>query len=66
MTDEHASDADVRLCQVVIDRTDPRSLASFWMRFTGFEATPPTTGSRSAPPTAERASGSSGCQSRRR
>ena len=28
---------DVRYYQVVIDCADPRSLAAFWMRFTGYE-----------------------------
>jgi hypothetical protein len=31
------ADIDVRFYQLVIDCADPRSLASFWMRFTGFE-----------------------------
>jgi hypothetical protein len=30
-------DIDVRIYQLVIDCADPRSLAAFWMRFTGFE-----------------------------
>ena len=31
------ADIDVRFYQLVIDCADPRSLAAFWMRFTGFE-----------------------------
>ena len=31
------ADIDVRIYQLVIDCADPRSLAAFWMRFTGFE-----------------------------
>lgn len=30
--------ADVRFYQVVIDCADPRSLAAFWMKFTGYES----------------------------
>jgi hypothetical protein len=30
--------ADVRFYQVVIDCADPRSLADFWMTFTGYES----------------------------
>ena len=31
------ADIDVRFYQLVIDCAHPRSLAAFWMRFTGFE-----------------------------
>lgn len=37
MSDEHVSDVEVRFYQWVIDCADPRTLAAFWLRFTGFE-----------------------------
>ena len=38
MTNDEMPVADLRVHQVVVDCSDPRTLSAFWRRITGFEA----------------------------